>query len=309
MSYSSSLGADVLFQAATLAAPTVSTAPVTGSTAGYPLAERDEIVRAMTAAATLLNAKVARTASGGFLTSADGIRAADAKRLSDRVLWIKALRPAANGLISSPALLNLLQGMLAERATLGPLVDAQLTFASAVHKAGPALAARMKAMATPPPAPIQLSNKTVMTIGSQTGTSSKLSTADKLATVDTTGSGGKEVACVDGYFRDASGQCVAPAPAPVQPTEPAPAEVYEPPADALPGGLVPPTIEESFPVPAQSPAAGPFGVPWTYIGIGGAVVALAAGGYFLTRKSPTANRRRRARRNSRRRRASKRAGR
>lgn len=151
MSYSG-LGIDLATPSGTTFSPSGSAAPGSGSTvqkssssgasaAGVPPSERDEIVRALRAAAFLQRALAVRASLRPTLRDAAG---RDATLLTNAAAWLATLRPAANGLIASGPLLTILRSMLSSRPTLQALVDVQL-------RGGP-LAPRMTAMTYDPAA-------------------------------------------------------------------------------------------------------------------------------------------------------------
>lgn len=311
----------------TAGAPAAGTATVPGSTAGYPVAERNAIANAMSAAAIVLGG-LAR----GRTTSAGVIAGQDALHLNNTVRQLRALRPNAGGLVSATVTLALLTLMLRLRPTLGPLVDRQLAARGVAL-----LAPRLVAMATPPPA-VSRTQNTRLTVTKKAPVAEK-----KVAAADDTLAADKKVAdtttnvdtkaAADKVVEE---QKVATDTAKVAADKAAEADAAKAKAEATgtdeakrlaliaqaeaerlaiaaADALAQADVSRSDleviaavtnDVPVQTTIAattglGPLGLSWTVWGVGAAVAAV--GGYFLMTRKVTPNRRRRSQRNARRR--------
>jgi len=358
MSYTNDLGAGLDLAPTGLSSKSVLPGRV-DYRAGYPAAERNEIVRAMRAAAMLRSAALRSRTEGTTARS-------DVTALNNGASWIGVLAVNAAGLVNTRALVNLIKGAISDRyrgtarigyinwQIRGPKLMARVAameFDPAVAAAAAetarrkaaaeaaATAERLRQRAANLAAALATLQRQQASAAAQAQAEAEAAAAAKAAAdariaaeaaaaaksaddaaaaaaaakaaedaksaseaaaakvaadeaaakagtdagkvqgQDVTGSGSREIACNDGYYRDATGVCVA------NTVTPPPPEVT---VERPEGSLVPPTPQELVPPPV-APRAGLFGVPWMYIGVGGAV---AVGGYLLLRPGPTPNRRR-----------------
>lgn len=279
-----------------------------GSSAGYPVAARNDIVTAMRNAALVLRGR------SGTATSAQVIAGQDATRLTNTANWIAALRPDSNGMIPSAPLVTLIRGLLSARPALQSGIDAQLMFRNL-----PTLAPRLRTLTAAPVAARTITT-TAAFIPGGTKTPQQQSAEQQTAAANAANAAAQQGA--PPAEQAAAANTAAAQVAEQQKVEEQQAQdtsstkageqsasdanrYADPQADLT--ALDPDsatfdssTLQVTPTVVATSRAGimakldtlGPLGVKWKFWSVGG-VVAVAAGGYYLTtRKKVTPNRKR-----------------